>query len=65
LKKADGTEVAGTLSISTDQTEVTLDPTANLDNDTDYIAVATKDVEDLAGNNLATESWTNFTTVAL
>jgi hypothetical protein len=64
VKKADGTAVAGTLSISSDQTEITFEPDDDLANDTEYIAVATKGVKDLAGNSLAAESWTNFTTVA-
>lgn len=57
-----GAEVAGTLSLSTDKTTVTFSPTADLAALTSYTAVATKNVRDLAGNALAANSVTNFTT---
>lgn len=57
-----GLEVAGALLISTDKKVVTFDPTASLKALTAYTAVATKNVKDLAGNALAQNSVTNFTT---
>lgn len=60
--KADGTDVAGALSIGTNNTVVTFDPTANLSALTDYIAIATTNVKDLAGNALAANRVINFTT---
>jgi hypothetical protein len=64
LMKADGTLVAGDLTIGTNDTVVTFNPTANLANNTDYLAIATKNVKDLAGNSLAATSVANFKTVA-
>lgn len=61
--KSDGTAVAGALTIGTNDTVVTFNPTANLANATDYIAIATKHIRDTAGNYLAANSVTNFTTV--
>ncbi|MFC5773690.1 MULTISPECIES: phage tail tube protein [Ectobacillus] len=63
VTKADGTPVAGTLALSAGNTVVTFDPTANLTAATDYIAVATRNVKDVAGNALAANSITNFRTV--
>ncbi|MBH8605989.1 major tail protein [Thermoactinomyces sp. CICC 10521] len=57
-----GAEVAGTLSLSADKTTVTFDPTSDLTSATSYTAIATKNVKDLAGNSLAQNSVTNFTT---
>lgn len=57
-----GTEVAGALSLSVSNTVVTFDPTANLAALTAYTAIATKNVKDIAGNALASNSVTNFTT---
>ncbi len=57
-----GVEVAGTLSVNSDQTEVTLTPDSDLAAATDYTAIATKNVKDLAGNSLEQNSVTNFTT---
>lgn len=62
LNTVTGVEVAGALSLSADKTTVTFDPASNLDALTDYIAVATTNVKDLAGNKLATNSVTNFRT---
>lgn len=62
-KGSDGTLVAGALSINAAKTVVTFNPTASLTATTAYIAVATKNVKDVAGNSLATNSVTNFTTV--
>lgn len=64
VMKADGTPVAGALSIGTNDTVVTFDPTSSLDNSTDYIAIATTGVKDKSGNALAATSVSNFTTVA-
>lgn len=57
-----GGEVTGTLSLSADKTVVTFNPTADLAALTAYTAVATKNIKDLAGNALAANSVTNFTT---
>jgi phi13 family phage major tail protein len=57
-----GVEVTGALSINADKTIVTFNPTANLAALTDYTATVTKNVKDLAGNPLAQNSVTNFTT---
>lgn len=57
-----GAEVAGTLSLSGDKTTVTFDPTSDLTATTSYTAIATKNVKDLAGNSLASNSVTNFMT---
>ena len=51
-------------TLSADKKTVTLDPTNNLANSTEYTATVTTGVKDLAGNALASnQSWT-FTTVA-
>lgn len=63
VMQADGTAVAGALSINAGHTVVTFTPTANLAGTTGFIAVATQNVTDLAGNALAATSVTNFTTV--
>lgn len=57
-----GTGVAGALSLSLDKKVVTFDPTANLTALTAYTAIATKNVKDVAGNALVSNSVTNFTT---
>jgi len=62
VKAADGTLIAGALSIGTNNTVVTLDPTLDLTALTPYIAVCTANVKDLSGNALATTSIVNFTT---
>lgn len=51
-----GDTVAGALSIDGAERTVKLDPTADLDAGTAYIAVATTNICDLAGNNLAATS---------
>ena len=61
LTKADGTAVAGAVTISTDNTVVTFNPTASLDASGVYIAFASKNVKDMSGNALAANSVTNFT----
>ncbi len=62
LNDASGTEVSGALSVNADQTEVTFTPDSDLAAATDYTAIATKNVKDLAGNSLEQNSVTNFTT---
>lgn len=62
IKDSDGSAVAGTLSINTARTVVTFTPGANLTAATAYRAICTKDVSDLAGNKLAANSVTKFTT---
>jgi len=62
VKDSDGSAVAGTLSINTARTVVTFTPGANLSAATAYRAICTKDVCDLAGNRLAANSVTKFTT---
>lgn len=61
-KVSDGSLVAGALTINEAKTVVTFDPTANLTAATAYIAIATKNIKDVAGNPMATNSVTNFTT---
>jgi len=62
IKDSDGSAVAGTLSINTARTVVTFTPGANLSAATAYRAICTKDICDLAGNRLAANSVTKFTT---
>ena len=59
-----GTLVPGALSLDSTPKIVALDPTANLTAGTAYIAVATKNITDFAGNALAANSITNFTTAS-
>ncbi|MFD2658628.1 phage tail tube protein [Gracilibacillus thailandensis] len=57
-----GAIVAGTLSHSANQETVTFSPSADLTATTDYTAIASKNIRDIAGNNLANTEVTNFTT---
>lgn len=57
-----GTLVDGALTQSVDEATVTFAPTAALNSAMDYTAVASKNVRDLAGNNLANTEVTNFAT---
>jgi phi13 family phage major tail protein len=57
-----GAEVPGALTLNADQTIVTFNPTADLSALTEYTAMATKNVRDIAGNALAQNSVVNFTT---
>jgi phi13 family phage major tail protein len=59
--KADGTAVAGALSIGTNDTVVTFNPTEDLAASAAYIAIATVGVKDKSGNALAENSVSNFT----
>lgn len=62
VTSAEGVPVAGTLSIDTGKTIVTFNPTANLTAATPYVAIATRNIKDVAGNAMAANSVTNFTT---
>ena len=64
LTKADGTAVAGVVTISTDNTVVTFNPTASLDAAGVYIAFASANIKDMSSNALAANSVTNFTVSA-
>lgn len=62
VRASDGTQVAGTLSMNTAKTVVTFNPTADLIAASAYLATVTANVKDLAGNALAANSMSNFTT---
>lgn len=62
VMKADGTAIAGALSIGTNDTVVTFDPTSSMSGSTAHLAIATTNVKDKSGNALAATSVTNFTT---
>jgi phi13 family phage major tail protein len=63
VQKADGTaQVAGTLALDATQKVVTFTPSANLTAATQYMAIVTMGVQDLAGIALAAPSVTKFTT---
>lgn len=62
VKSTDGSVVAGALSVNAARTQVTFTPTSNLTAATAYLAYATTNVKDLAGNSLAATSVTKFTT---
>jgi len=62
LMGADGTPVAGALSIGTNDTVVTFNPTDALSGATGYLAIVTTAVTDVSGNALAATNVTNFTT---
>jgi len=64
IKASDGTVVAGALSSASGNEVITFNPTSSLDTTTAYIAIASSNVKDVAGNNLAANSITNFTTSA-
>jgi phi13 family phage major tail protein len=64
LMENDGTIIPGALTLDGTGKIVTLDPTAALDGTTEYIAICTTNVTDLAGNRLAAASVANFTTTA-
>jgi len=65
IVKADGTNVPFAISINTDHTIVTLNPTSNFDASGVYIAGVTKGgVKDIAGNAIAAANIINFTTAA-
>jgi hypothetical protein len=63
IKASDGTEVDGALTYNATRTVVTFDPTASLTGSSAaYIAIASSNVTDDAGNHLAANSITNFST---
>lgn len=62
--KADGTAVAGALSINSLNTIVTFDPTASLTASADYISICTTGVKDASGNALAVSCIANFSIAA-
>jgi len=62
--KSDGTAVAGALSIGTNDTIVTFNPTSDFTNSAAYISIATTGVKDKSGNALAANCVANFTIVA-
>jgi len=59
---ADGTAVAGALSIDATNEIVTFNPTASLAAAAAYIAIVTTAIKDLTGNKLANMKVVNFTT---
>lgn len=62
LTEDDGTAVAFVLTYNPGTHVATLDPTASLDAASDYVAGATRNARDLAGNRLAAQYIINFTT---
>lgn len=64
LMKADGTVAPASLTIGTNNTVVTLNPTDNLANNTSYVAVVTTNVKSAANVSLAANNVFNFVTVA-
>lgn len=58
--KADGTAVAGALTIGTSDTVVTFNPTESLTAGADYISICTTGVKDKSGNALAANCVANF-----
>lgn len=64
IEATTGEMVDGSLSIDSTGKNVTFDPKENLAASTAYIAVATTNICDLAGNNLVATSTTNFTTAS-
>lgn len=62
MKASDGSLVEGALTLDGTSKIVTFNPTSDLSAATAYIAVCTTNVTDVAGNHLAAQSITNFTT---
>lgn len=62
MKQTDGSVVPGTLTLDSTKKIVTYKSTGNLTAATVHLAVATTNVRDVAGNALATNSVTKFTT---
>lgn len=60
VMKADGTAVAGALTIGTNDTVVTFNPTDNLTAGADYVSICTTGVKDKSGNALAANCVANF-----
>ena len=61
LKSTKKTSVLATVSYDPASRTAILNPVATLDPGTRYTAALTKDIADLAGNRLSTQSW-SFTT---
>ena len=64
MKVEDHSMVAGALTLSASKLVVTLNPTASLTNNKEYIAMACAGIRDLAGNELAADFTSSFTTAA-
>jgi phi13 family phage major tail protein len=64
IKASDGSLVAGALSIGTNDTVVTFNPTSNLTAEADYTSVCGTGVTDVAGNKLAAPKVAGFTITA-
>jgi phi13 family phage major tail protein len=64
VMKADGTPVAGAISYDVAGKTITFNPTADLANNTDYIAILTVGIRSASGVALAAPSTINFKTVA-
>jgi hypothetical protein len=62
IKASDGTEVAGTLTLSSDKKTVTFNPTLNLEAATPYLFIVSKGIRELSGAKLAASTIVNFTT---
>ena len=62
IKATDGSVVAGALTSSVGNTVVTFNPTASLTALTAHIGIASSNIKDLAGNHLAANNITNYTT---
>ncbi len=62
VTEADGTAVAGTLALSSDQREVAFTPTSALDATTTYIMLASSNVKDIYGQQKASNTISDFTT---
>jgi methionine-rich copper-binding protein CopC len=61
---AGGANLAATVTCNSPCTVATLDPTADLSNNTNYTVTVTTGVKDAAGNALAAQSTSTFTTIA-
>jgi hypothetical protein len=62
IQKADGTIVAGTVSINAGKTQVTFTPSAALTAATVYTTSVSKNIRDAAGNTMAANYGSKFTT---
>jgi hypothetical protein len=63
LKNSAGTSIAGTVTYDSTSKTAALKPSGNLAYSTSYTTTLTNGIKDIAGNALATTSW-SFTTVA-
>lgn len=62
VKPTGGSNIAGTITPSVGDTVFTFDPSTDLDYEQQYTVTVTTGVEDVAGNNLVTQSVWTFTT---